>query len=188
MLCSSYHHKPSRISHPCRIDIHIVLHYSSLTSTSPWFFSLLCHKCLEVNHPSFSLQFRWWLLNTVIVWLLEKYYWFCVTFSVFCFFFLLFPLSTNCFSVVPLQLKMQSTLVLVTLPMKKLCLYLSLSLFSVYYYCCCIIPSRIAGKTSVFRCNPLLYLKWSLGTNPPVFLLDYYNHLLSTILVVSQTY
>lgn len=58
MLCSSYHHKPSRISHPCRIDIHIVLHYSSLTSTSPWFFSLLCHKCLEVNHPSFSLQFR----------------------------------------------------------------------------------------------------------------------------------
>lgn len=131
MLCSSYHHKPSRISHPCRIDIHIVLHYSSLTSTSPWFFSLLCHKCLEVNHPSFSLQFRWWLLNTVIVWLLEKYYWFCVTFSVFCF-FLLFPLSTNCFSVVPLQLKMQSTLVLVTLPMKKLCLYLSLSLYSLY--------------------------------------------------------
>lgn len=58
------------------------------------------------------------------LWLFD--YWKNIIDFVLRFQFFLLYLSTNCFSVVPLQLKMQSTLVLVTLPMKKLCLYLSL--------------------------------------------------------------
>ena len=79
-------------------------------------------QCLEVNPFNYAIiQFR--RLFHTVMWLFD--YWKNIIDFVLRFQFLLY-LSTNCFSVVPLQLKMQSTLVLVTLPMKKLCLYLSL--------------------------------------------------------------
>ena len=85
-------------------------------------------------------------------------------------FFLLFvhQLLFSC----PITVKIQCcTLVLVTLPMEKLCVCICLSL-SYLYYCCCIILSRIAlycwqNNSYLGVIHLLYYLKWSSGTKSP---------------------
>ena len=109
-----------------------------------------------------------------------KKYWFPLLF--FCF------LSTNCFSVVPLQLKYSAAHLYSWHYRWRSCASVFVSL-SYLYYCCCIILSRIAlycwqDNSYLGVIHLLYYLKWSSGTkSPTVFsLLDLLpNHVSSTI-------
>ncbi len=128
-------------------------------------------QCLEVNPFNYAIiQFR--RLFHTVMWLFD--YWKNIIDFVLRFQFFALSVHQLLFSC-PITVKnAEHTCTRDITDEEAVSVFVSL-FSSVYYYCCCIIPSSIAGKTYVFRCNPLLYLKWSLGTNPPVFLLDYYT-------------
>ena len=88
-----------------------------------------------------------------------------ISLTFFCF------LSTNCFSVVPLQLKYSAAHLYSWHYRWRSCASVFVSL-SYLYYCCCIILSRIAlycwqNNSYLGVIHLLYYLKWSSGTKSP---------------------